>query len=213
MANSHAKWRRVPLAARIKGPVPILSYNIRSWIYRISEEKIMELESLRKDIAAEQKKGLPFIIASVILWGLITVIAALNIPLMTKNLLVFCCSCPLLPISWLVGKKLNVNIFSKQNPLGELGILFTVNQMIYLLIVMWVYAAVPEKMIMVHAMVFGAHLLPYSWLYRSNAYKIFAIVIPIVSLFLGNLFSGLSVAAAVTALEALFVILLFRELK
>ena len=56
---------------------------------------------------------------------------------------------------------------SKDNPLTALGILFSVNQMLYLLIAMWVYAAVPEKFVIVLAMIFGAHLLPYGWLYRS----------------------------------------------
>ncbi len=173
----------------------------------------MSLESLREDIIIKQKKGLPFIIASAVIWGLIAAVSLLDIPIMTKNILVFCCSCPMLPISWIVGKKLGVDIFSKQNPLGKLGFLFTMNQLLYLLIVMWIFNAVPDKMVMVYAMVFGAHLLPYSWLYKSNGYKIFAIAIPFISLILGNLFGGFAVAAALSALEILFVIILFRELK
>lgn len=173
----------------------------------------MNLDGLRNDIIVEQKKGLPFIIASVIIWGLITGVSALNIPIVTKNILVFCCSCPLLPISWIVGKKLKVDIFSKQNPLGQLGFLFTMNQLLYLLIVMWVFNAMPEKMIMVYAMIFGAHLLPYSWLYKSTGYKIFAIGIPVIALVVGNLFNGFFVASTLTVLEIVFVIILFQELK
>lgn len=173
----------------------------------------MNLDSLREDIIIGQKKGLPFIIASAVIWGFITIVSALDIPIATKNILVFCCSCPLLPISWMVGKKLKVDIFSKQNPLGQLGFLFTMNQLLYLLIVMWVFNAVPDKMIMVYAMVFGAHLLPYSWLYKSNGYRMFAIALPFISLILGNLFNGFAVAAALTVLEVLFVIILFQELK
>ena len=111
------------------------------------------------------------------------------------------------------GKKIEVEIFSKQNTLGSLGLLFTMNQMLYLLIVMWVYAAVPEKMIMVYAMVFGAHLLPYSWLYRSKAYMIFAIVIPFIALFLGIRFNGSVVASVLMVAEAVFVWVLFQEVK
>lgn len=85
--------------------------------------------------------------------------------------------------------------------------------MLYLLIVMWVYAAVPEKMIMVYAMVFGAHLLPYSWLYRSKAYMIFAIVIPFIALFLGIRFNGSVVASVLMVAEAVFVWVLFQEVK
>lgn len=70
---------------------------------------------------------------------------------MTKNLLTFCCSTPLVSL----------------------------NQMLYLLIALWIYAAVPEKMLMVYAMIFGAHLLPYGWLYQSKSYYLFSLVIPI----------------------------------
>lgn len=66
---------------------------------------------------------------------------------------------------------------------------------------------------MVYAMVFGAHLFPYSWLYRSKAYMVFAIAIPILSLILGMMFSGLAVAIALTGIELIFVLILFQELK
>ena len=65
-----------------------------------------------------------------------------------------------MPLSWLIGKKIGANIFSKGNELGNLGLLFTMNQILYLLIVIWVFKAVPDKMIMVYTLVFGAHLLP-----------------------------------------------------
>lgn len=173
----------------------------------------MQLEQLRNDIALKQKKGLPFILSSVILWGLITLVCALDLPVQTQNLLVFCCACPLLPLSCLVGKWIGVDIFSKENPLGRLGFLFTLNQLLYLLIVMWVFAAVPEKMVMVHAMVFGAHLLPYSWLYRSKAYAVFAVALPPAALLLGLFAGRLFVACALTAAELLFALTLFAEPK
>ncbi len=171
------------------------------------------MEELRDKIVIEQKKGLPFIVASIIIWLLISIVSALDINIAIKNLLVFCCSCPLLPISWITGKIMKVDIFSKENPLGQLGFLFTLNQMIYLLIVMWVFNAVPEKMLMVYAMVFGAHLFPYSWLYKSIGYKVFAIFIPIVSLVLGCNFNGYVVAIVACITEMLFAIVLCVELK
>ena len=77
---------------------------------------------------------------------------------------------------------------------------------------MWIFSAVPDKMVMVYAMVFGAHLLPYSWLYQSISYRVFSIVIPVVSLVLGCMFSALIVAATLLITEIIFVILLFAEL-
>ena len=105
------------------------------------------MDKLRKEIAIQQKKGLPFIMASVIIWLLIVLVSILDINMNMKNLLVFCCSCPLLPLSWLIGKLIKVDIFSKQNPLGQLGFIFTLNQMVYLLIVMWVLFSLPESVV------------------------------------------------------------------
>ncbi|MFU0571975.1 DUF7010 family protein [Gardnerella sp. Marseille-Q9181] len=173
----------------------------------------MSLDELRNDIIIKQKKGLPFILTSVVIWLLITVVAALDINIAMKNILVFCCSMPMLPLSWLIGKKIGVDIFSKDNELGNLGFLFTMNQILYLLIVIWVFNSVPDKMIMVYAMVFGAHLLPYSWLYKSKAYRVFAIIIPVLSLVLGNLFGGFVVAGTAAAVEIAFVFILRNELN
>ena len=179
--------------------------------FEFLEEKMVD--KLRKEIAIQQKKGLPFIMASVIIWLLIVLVSILNINMNMKNLLVFCCSCPLLPLAWLIGKLIKVDIFSKQNPLGQLGFIFTLNQMIYLLIVMWVFSAVPEKMIMVYAMVFGAHLFPYSWLYQSKGYTVAAISIPMISLILGCALNGTTVAVAACIIEIVFACVLHMELK
>lgn len=180
---------------------------------QITDKKNEVLEELRDDIIIKQKKGLPFICASVLIWLLIAIVTSLNVPIGTKNILVFCCSCPLMPIAWVVGKIIKVDIFSKENPLGNLGFLFTCNQLIYLLIVMWVFSAVPEKMVMVYAMVFGAHLLPYSWLYKSNAYKVFSILLPIIALILGNVTTSTLLAIVFFVLEIIFSTILFFELK
>ncbi|WP_036949198.1 DUF7010 family protein [Pseudobutyrivibrio ruminis] len=173
----------------------------------------MTLDELRFDIAKEQKNGIPFIAASIVLWGMITIVTLLNIPVQQQNILVFCCSCPLMPLAMIIGKIVKVDLFSKNNPLSKAGFLFTMNQMLYILIVMWVFNAVPEKMVMVFAMVFGAHLLPYSWLYISNAYKIFSIIIPIISLISGVLFNATIVASLMCICELCFLIMLIIEVR
>ncbi len=173
----------------------------------------MSLDELRNDISKKQKKGSPFIYTSVIIWLLILVVTSLGFPIQQQNLLVFCCSCPLMPFAWIIGKLLKTDIFDKSNPLGNLGFLFTLNQFLYLLIVMWVFSSVPQKMVMVYAMIFGAHLLPYSWLYKSMSYRVFAIAIPILSLAIGSLYSSRVVASVMLVIEVLFSISLFVELR
>ena len=110
-----------------------------------------------------------------------------------------------------LAKALKIDFEGKGNPLTKAGIIFSVNQMLYILIAMWVYAAVPEKMLMVYAMIFGAHLMPFSWLYQSKIYLVLSIVIPILSLVVGLSFPPFILAIIMVVIESLFSFFLFRE--
>ena len=135
----------------------------------------MNLDVVRNDCAVKQKKGLHFILASVVIWGAILIVQLMPLPILTKNLLTFCCTAPLLPLAFFVSKIIKVDFQNKGNPLTNLGILFSLNQLLYLLIAMWVYPTVPDKLVMVIAMIFGAHLLPFGWLYKSKSYMVFSV--------------------------------------
>ena len=110
----------------------------------------MELEGLRNSISAEQKNGLPFIMASIVIWTLITAVCLLKLPVLTQNMLVFCCAAP---------------------------------------------------------------LLPYSWLYKSKAYMVFAVFIPFAALLCGLMFSAPAVSAAMAVTDIVFVLLLRHEVN
>lgn len=188
-----------------------LSAKMPNFVFEKS--KYMKLDDLHKDCAIRQKKGLHFILASVVIWGLILAAHITNLPIETKNLITFCCSAILFPLAWSISKALGVDFEGKGNPLTKAGILFSVNQMLYILIAMWVFAAVPEKMLMVYAMIFGAHLMPFSWLYQSKSYLVFSIVIPILSLIIGIYYPPVILAIIMVATEILFSFLLYRECK
>lgn len=68
-------------------------------------------------------------------------------------------------------------------------------------------------MVMVYAMVFGAHLLPYSCLYKSAAYQFVAIIIPVLSLILGNLLNVTVVPGACLIIKMIFVYTLHQEMR
>lgn len=173
----------------------------------------MSLEELKVDCSKKQKKGIHFIIASIVIWIMVLIVQLTNLPILTKNLLTFCCTAPLLPISFLISKILKIQFQDKSNPLNNLGILFSVNQIIYLLIAMWIYPTMPDKMLMVIAMIFGGHLLPYSWLYSSKTYMLFSIIIPILSLIVGLNFENYVLAIMMIGVETLFSVLLAIENK
>lgn len=173
----------------------------------------MSLEQLRNDCAIKQKKGIHFILTSVFIWCAILFVHISDLPILTKNLYTFCSTAPLLPLSYLISKIIKVDFQNKNNPLTNLGVLFSANQMLYLLIAMWVYPTVPEKMLMVIAIIFGAHLLPYGWLYKSKSYMIFSIIIPVVALFIGVNFQPYILAIVMIFIEIIFCVLLHIENK
>lgn len=171
----------------------------------------MNLEELKKDCSKKQKKGIHFIIASVVIWTMVLIVQLTNLPVLTKNLLTFCCTAPLLPIAFLISKILKIQFQDRSNPLNNLGILFSANQMIYLLIAIWIYPTLPDKMLMVIAMIFGAHLLPYSWLYKSKTYMIMSVLIPITSLIVGCNSTSFILALMMFVFEIIFTALLTIE--
>ena len=71
----------------------------------------------------------------------------------------------------------------------------------------------PEKMLMVYAMIFGAHLLPYGWLYQSKSYYLFSVIIPFAVLLLGIYSSSIVIAIFMLVTEVVFCILLIIENK
>ena len=93
------------------------------------------LNRLKKDVQYRQKKGLPFILASVIIWALILLSRIAAADLRTANLMTFICCCLLIPLATLFSKLLKADIFRKTgNPLNGLVVLATLNQLLYLLI-------------------------------------------------------------------------------
>jgi hypothetical protein len=169
------------------------------------------LEKTKRACARGQKRGLHFIMASVIIWTLVLIVHITKLPIETKNLLTFCCTCPLMPLAWMLSKPLGITFSDKENPLSPLGIVLSLAQIPYLLIVMWVYAAVPEKMVMALAMFFGAHLLPFGWLYNSRVYYFMTAAITIGALLVGLLFPPHILALCMVVVEVIFCLLLIAE--
>jgi hypothetical protein len=176
-------------------------------------ESTTTLNELRRDCAKQQKKGLHFILASIFIWAAVWIVHLTDLPIETKNLLTFCVACPLMPLAWMISKLIHIDFQGKSNPLTSLGLLFSVNQILYILIAMWVFSAVPEKMLMVYAMIFGAHLMPYSWLYQSKSYMLMSIIVPILALVIGLLAQPCVLACIMFGVEIAFSFALMMEIR
>ena len=53
------------------------------------KEAIAGLNILKKDAQKAMKKGLPFVLASVVIWGLILVVQSLDLDISVKNMCTF----------------------------------------------------------------------------------------------------------------------------
>ena len=144
-------------------------------------------------------------------WCAMTTIYFSGLPILTKNLFAFICTEMLLPLLFLISKVINVDFQNKDNPLSNLGLLFSLNQLLYLLIAMWIYPTIPEKMIMALAIIFGAHLMPFSWLYRSKVYFVLSIIIPFFALIIGLNFDPTILSMSMVGVEIIFCVLLSIE--
>lgn len=178
-----------------------------------NKSKKQVLNNWKIEYAVEQKKGLSFIMASAVVWTIMLIAFLTDLDLDTKNMIAMCCSALLMPVGMLFGKIIKVNIFSNENPLSSLSIVAALNQLLYLPIVLWAMYTVPDKMIMVYAIVVGAHFLTYYWIYFSPTYFYASIIIPILSLIFGIYFSQVIVCLAFVVFDILICILLCLENK
>lgn len=119
----------------------------------------------------------------------------------------------LMPIAVAITRLLGIKLNNNENPLNKVGLLFTLNEVLYILIACYVYSIVPDKLIMILAMIFGAHLLPFGWLYKSKMYIFSSVFVTIVSLILGVLYSPWIVALFMMVYEIIFTTILCIENK
>ncbi len=173
------------------------------------------LQILLNDIAKKQKKGLPFIMASIFIWGVITIITLLPLDLIIKNIGILSCGALLFPVSILCAKILNVDLFYKENPLINGLLMATNNQVLYLIICILLLVKAPMWCLPAYAIIYGAHLLPYSFFYQSKSYRyssIFiciAILISVIFLHLNMIFVPLIVEVGIIILF----LMLKKEIK
>ena len=170
-----------------------------------------DYKAMKTEAMILQKNGAPFMMASVVIWTFVTIVRSLPVDLMTKNLYTFYCPALLLPCVLLFSKIIGAHVFkNRSNPFNKLGLINTANQMLYLLIVMWAFNQKPDAMLMLFAMVFGAHLLPFSWLYESKTYLVMSLITTfgsmIISIFAGEVCVGVFMIVCQTVMSVLLLL-------
>ena len=172
------------------------------------------LNELRKDASLIQKRGLPFMMASVLLWTAIMLSRIIMTNVNEMNFFTFCTSALLMPLASLFGKLLGADIYRKStNPINKLGFLCNINQFLYLPIAMWAYSAHPDSMLLIYAIIFSAHLLPFSWVYDSRIYFTAAFVESIGVILIGYRFGYPIAMGFIVIMQIIVCIRLFMQVK
>ena len=85
--------------------------------------------------------------------------------------------------------------------------------MLYLVIVMWAFSVRPDAMLMLYAIVFGAHLLPFGWVYKSKAYMLIAIIETLGALFTGIIWGNSATCIFMVVMEVVLCIFLVSDIR
>ncbi|MET3576088.1 DUF7010 family protein [Bhargavaea ullalensis] len=134
----------------------------------------MDLNELRQDLALRNKNGLPFLLSGMTVWILATVWFSLPVELELQNIGLFVLSGIMFPLAVGLSSLLKTDWKSEGNPLGSLGLILNVAQFMYFPLVFWAFGVHPETMLLIFAVITGAHLFPYGWVYMTKAYYFLA---------------------------------------
>ena len=172
------------------------------------------LNALRKDAAVMQRRGLPFMMASVVLWTGIMLSRIFMKDIHSMNLFVFMTSAFLMPVATIFGKIIKADIYKKtSNPVNKLGFLCNINQFLYLPIAMWAFTDHPHSMLLIYAIIFSAHLLPFSWVYDSKIYFYGSIIESVGVIFVAYAFGYPVATAFIVIMQIIVCIGLIRDIR
>lgn len=172
------------------------------------------LNALRKDAAIIQKRGLPFMMASVVLWTAITISRIVMTDINAMNFFTFMVSGFLMPVATIFGKLMKADMYRKSdNPVNKLGFLCNINQFLYLPIAMWAFSAHPDSMLLIYAIIFAAHLLPFSWVYDSKIYFYGSIIESIGVILVAYAFGYPAATGFIVIMQIIVCIGLIKDIK
>lgn len=144
----------------------------------------MKLEVERNALSIQAKNGIGFLYAAIIIWSIITGIFLSSIDLLTKNIFMLMSTGLMFPLSVGISTAIKADWKLEGHPLGKLGLMLNIAQIIYFPILFLMMVQYPEAAVTVFAIITGAHFFPYGWLYRTTPYAVMAPIMSITYLLL-----------------------------
>lgn len=134
---------------------------------------------LKTELQQKAKSGIDFITAASMVWLLIYGIWTLDSPAFSKSIFTFMIGAILLPVAFGLSKLFKTQWKIEGNPLQPLGLWLNFAQLIYFPFLFFLLYHDPEYFIMGYAIITGAHLFPYAWLYDEIGYAVAAVLISV----------------------------------
>lgn len=135
-------------------------------------------ETERRRISSATQRGIGMPVAGMLFW--------LAVAWLTRHFRVeqavlysFFLTGIVFPIGFLITRLAGGDLFAKSPGLTPLGALLAALQFFYWPIIILVFNLAPAWTPWTMAVLFGAHFLPYAWLYRSRAYAFLTISVAI----------------------------------
>ncbi len=147
-----------------------------------------DFDNLKLELKREAKCGVDFIFTASILWLAITYIWTMNYTAYDTSIFTFVISAFLMPLAFAFSKLFKTNWKVKDNPLQSLGLWLNFAQLIYFPILFFILIKDANYFVLGYAIITGAHLFPYAWLYDEKIYAVIAPLISVASLVLTIIF-------------------------
>lgn len=163
------------------------------------------LVQLQDQIIKSAKRGYPILISAA---GFFALIASLGqiLPQRTLGLAWIFGLMIIFPIGVALGRVLNAQVITTDNPLGNLGGLVAGTQAFFIPVFIVIYQFVPQYLPLAVGLLGGAHFLPYAWIYRSRAYVFVTLGICLSALVLGIAFTSVAYTVVPLGMAAIFAI-------
>lgn len=178
-----------------------------------NNESVIVFEELKLQLQQKTKKWVDFIFAASVTWLLISWIWIFTInTAYEKSVFTFVIGAALLPLALGFSKIFKTQWKIKVNPLQPLWLWLNFAQLIYFPFLIFMLVKYPDYFIMSYAIITGAHLFPYGWLYDEIWYAIIGIIIAFGAMLLALFDYNSSIITIFTSimLLVLWILILYR---
>lgn len=140
---------------------------------------LMDVANAKKDMAIRGKKGIAFLSSALLIWLMITAIYMMPLDFKSQNIGLLIATGFMFPGALLASKIIGAEWKVEGNPLADLGLYLNLAQFMYFPILFLAFINRPEDFVVYFAIITGAHLFPYGWLYMAKMYYMIAPVISV----------------------------------